>query len=107
QAAGCRVDGVLLLKPLTFMNRSGQAVQAALTRSGVRPQELLVVHDDLDLPLGRLRFRLGGGAGGQRGVRDISDRVGPGFWRLKVGVSRPAPGRTAESWVLSRFTKEE
>lgn len=107
RAETCRAGGVTLLKPLTFMNLSGQAVQAALTATGTRPAGLLVVHDDLDLPLGRLRFRFGGGAGGQRGVRDIIGRVGPGFWRLKVGVSRPPDGWTAERWVLSRFRDDE
>jgi len=102
-----RVRDLVLLKPRTFMNLSGRAVQAALTRAGVPPTELLVVHDDLDLPLGRLRLRKGGGAGGQRGVRDIIERLGPDFTRLKVGISRPPTGWTAERWVLSRFADNE
>lgn len=102
-----RVRDLLLLKPRTFMNLSGRAVQAALTRAGLPPASLLVIHDDLDLPLGRLRLRRGGGAGGQRGVRDIIERLGPDFTRLKVGVSRPPEGWTAERWVLSRFAEDE
>jgi len=102
-----RVRELLLLKPRTFMNLSGRAVQAALTRAGLPPAELLVIHDDLDLPLGRLRLRRGGGAGGQRGVRDIIERLGPDFTRLKVGISRPPEGWTAERWVLSRFADDE
>lgn len=102
-----RVRDLLLLKPRTFMNLSGRAVQAALTRAGFPPAELLIVHDDLDLPLGRLRLRRGGGAGGQRGVRDIIERLGPDFTRLKVGISRPPEGWTAERWVLSRFSEDE
>lgn len=102
-----RVGRVRLLKPTTFMNRSGAAVQAAATRNGVRPQEITVVHDDLDLPLGRLRIRSGGGAGGQKGVRDIVDRIGPDFVRLKVGIDRPPPRWTVEHWVLSRFREDE
>ncbi len=102
-----RARGLLLVKPTTFMNLSGQAVHAALTREGVRPAELLVVHDDLDLPLGRLRLKSGGGAGGQRGVRDIIDAIGPDFVRLKIGVSRPPEDWTAERWVLSRFDDSE
>ncbi len=102
-----RARGLLLLKPRTYMNLSGRAVQAALTRAGLPPAELLVVHDDLDLPLGRLRLRRGGGAGGQRGVRDIIERLGPDFTRLKVGISRPPEGWTAEHWVLSRFSENE
>ncbi len=96
-----------LLKPLTFMNLSGRAVQAALTKGGVRPAELLVVHDDIDLPLGRLRVRFGGSGGGQRGVADIARAIGPGFWRLKVGVGRPPEGWATENWVLSRFDEGE
>lgn len=102
-----RVGRVRLLKPTTFMNLSGSAVQAAATRNGVRPAEITVVHDDLDLPLGRLRIRTGGGAGGQKGVRDIVARIGPDFVRLKVGIDRPPPRWTVEHWVLSRFREDE
>ncbi len=101
------MGGVRLLKPDTFMNLSGAAVQAAATRGGIRPEEIVVVHDDLDLPLGRLRVRTGGGAGGQKGVRDIIDRIGPGFVRVKVGIGRPPPRWTVENWVLSRFASDE
>lgn len=99
--------GLSLVRPRTYMNLSGAAVQAAMTRQRVRPAGLLVVHDDLDLPLGRLRFKRGGGAGGQRGVQDVIARIGPDFDRLKVGVSRPPAGWTTENWVLSRFRDEE
>ncbi|HKI58852.1 MAG TPA: aminoacyl-tRNA hydrolase [Trueperaceae bacterium] len=102
-----RARDVVLVKPRTYMNLSGQAVLAALTREGAGPGELLVVHDDLDLPLGRLRLRVGGSAGGQRGVQDVIDRLGPGFVRLKVGISRPPADWTAERWVLSRFQDDE
>jgi peptidyl-tRNA hydrolase, PTH1 family len=102
-----RAPGAWLLKPGTFMNLSGAAVQAAMTRERVAPADLLVIHDDMDLPLGRLRLRVGGGAGGQRGVQDIIDRIGPDFARLKVGVSRPPDGWAPEHWVLSRFREDE
>ena len=106
-ALEARVGRVRLLKPTTFMNVSGKAVQAAATRNGIRPDEIVVVHDDLDLPLGRLRVRTGGGAGGQRGVRDIIDRLGPGFVRVKIGIGRPPERWTVENWVLSRFRDDE
>lgn len=96
-----------LVKPQTFMNLSGAAVQGALARARARPDELLVIHDDLDLPLGRLRFKQGGGAGGQRGVADIAARLGPSFLRLKIGISRPPEGWSPEHWVLSRFSADE
>lgn len=99
--------GVTLLKPTTFMNLSGSAVQAALTRLRLTPADLLVVQDDLDLPLGRLRLRSGGSAGGQRGVADTIRRIGPDFTRLKVGISRPPAQWKVENWVLSRFAEAE
>ncbi len=107
QADAAAATGVALLKPRTFMNLSGLAVQAEMARSRISPTDLLVVHDDLDLPLGRLRLRRGGGAGGQRGVQDVIARIGADFDRLKVGVSRPPVGWTAEHWVLSRFREDE
>lgn len=108
QALVARAPGDLLLaKPITFMNLSGVAVQALMTRHAVTPAQLLVVHDDLDLPLGRLRLRVGGGAGGQKGVRDTIERIGPDFTRLKVGISRPPADWPAERWVLSRFADTE
>jgi PTH1 family peptidyl-tRNA hydrolase len=107
QSEEARWGNVTLLKPTTFMNLSGSAVQASLTRLRLTPAELLVVHDDLDLPLGRLRFRTGGSAGGQRGVADTLRRLGPDFTRLKVGISRPPEGWKVENWVLSRFTEGE
>lgn len=97
----------VLLKPRSYMNLSGGPVQAALTRDRARLADLLVVHDDLDLPFGKLRFKMGGGAGGQRGVKDIADRLGPDFVRLKVGISRPPAGWEAQRWVLARFSPEE
>ena len=96
-----------LIKPTTFMNLSGQAVQAYLTKASIKPSGLLVVHDDLDLPLGRLRLKQGGGAGGQRGVKDIISRIGPDFARLKVGIGRPPERWTVENWVLSKFREDE
>lgn len=99
--------GVTLLKPTTFMNLSGVAVQGALSRARLSPADLLVIHDDLDLPLGRLRIRTGGSAGGQRGVADTVRRIGPNFTRLKVGISRPPEGWKVENWVLSRFQESE
>ena len=104
---GAPVADVLLVKPQAFMNLSGAGVQAVMTRQRALPHQVLVVHDDVDMPLGRLRFKLGGGAGGQKGVRDVMSRIGPGFVRLKVGVSRPPEGWATDGWVLARFRPEE
>ena len=107
-AETARAGQVLLMKPTTMMNLSGQPVQAALTRHGLSPAEVLVIHDDLALPLGRLRFKLGGGgSGGARGVEDIISRIGARFPRLKLGIGSPPPGWRGENWVLSRFSESE
>jgi peptidyl-tRNA hydrolase, PTH1 family len=98
---------VTLLKPMTFMNLSGQAVQAYQTKLSLKPEEILLVHDDLDLPLGRLRFKQNGGAGGQRGVQDTLQRIGANFLRLKIGIGRPPERWTVENWVLSKFSDDE
>jgi len=105
-----RVGGedVLVMKPLTFMNRSGEAV-APIWRSFCGGDErMIVVHDDLDLPFGRMKLRKGGGSGGHKGVESILEALDwDGFFRLKIGIGRPAEGQTPEAYVLSRFRPEE
>ena len=81
---------VLLAKPRTFVNLSGNAALCLLNKSNCTSEELLVIHDDLDLPTGRLRIRLGGKSGGHRGIRSIIDRLGDeDFYRIRIGISRP------------------
>lgn len=99
---------VLLAVPETYMNVSGQAVADLARRRRVRPENLLIVHDDLDLPLGRLRLKPADGAGGHNGVRSIIEHLGTkAFPRLRVGIGRPPAGVEAETFVLERFTAEE
>jgi peptidyl-tRNA hydrolase, PTH1 family len=107
QAEEARHATLHLLKPLTYMNLSGAAVQGLISRERIAPESMLVIHDDIDLPLGRLRYKRGGGAGGQRGVQDVKERIGANFERLKIGVSRPPEGWQVEDWVLSRFANDE
>lgn len=107
QAEYSRWGHYLLLKPQTFMNLSGNAVLPYMQRHSLQPRQVLVVHDDLDLPLGRLRFKRGGGAGGQKGVAHIAACIGADFYRLKLGIGRPPPRWTVEHWVLSSFTEQE
>lgn len=98
-------DGVLA-QPLTFMNRSGEVVAPLLEWAGVEPQDLMVVYDDMDLPLGGLRLRPGGGHGGQNGMRSIVDALGTNaFPRLRVGIGRPSTD--AARHVLSTFDPED
>ena len=107
-AEEAKLPELTLIKPTTMMNLSGKAVQAYQTKLRLRPDRMLVIHDDLDLPLGRLRFKSGGGgAGGQNGVKDIIKRIGPDFPRLKVGVGRPPTGWETYNWVLSKFAEDE
>lgn len=106
-SAGQRIK-VLLAKPLTFMNASGDAVAPLARYYQVDPADLLVVHDDLDLTSGKLRLRAGGSSGGQNGIRSIIERLGtPDFARCKVGIGRP-PGRMdPAAYVLQNFSDEE
>ncbi len=102
-------DGrVWLLKPETFMNRSGQSVGALAAFYRIPPEQVLVVHDDLDLPPGTVRLKRGGGHGGHNGLRDILACLGsPDFLRLRVGVGHPGPGGDVVSYVLNRPLAEE
>src|SRR5581483_11957645 len=108
ELAEIRIDGhkVALLKPLTFMNDSGRAVQAAARFFKLEPDAILVVHDEGDFDLARLQARLGGGMGGHNGLRSIASHLGtPDFLRLRVGVGRPERGdpRPLADYVLSNF----
>lgn len=105
QIAGTKV---VLVAPLTYMNRSGESVWQFVRFYQVDPADLVVVCDDMNLPLEKLRWRAGGSAGGQKGLSDIIQRLGTdGFPRLRVGIGRP-PGRMDPTgWVLGRFWDEE
>jgi PTH1 family peptidyl-tRNA hydrolase len=87
-------EEVILAKPLTYMNLSGEAVRRLLHFFKVPPENLVILHDDLDLPLGKIRIRLRGGHGGHQGVKSIVEALGnDGFLRLKVGIGRPTNRR--------------
>lgn len=99
---------MLLVAPQTFMNESGRAVRAILSYYKAAADELLVVHDDIDLDFGRLRVQVGGGSGGNNGIKSIEAHLGHrDFSRLKVGVGRPQGSRQAVDHVLDSFTKKE
>ncbi|HYH68381.1 MAG TPA: aminoacyl-tRNA hydrolase [Urbifossiella sp.] len=100
-------EAVLLLKPLTFMNLSGRSVRAALDFYKLSVEQLLVVCDDFNLPLGKLRVRAKGSHGGQNGLRNIQDQLGTdGYARLRIGVGQPGEGEAVD-FVLSRFKPAE
>ena len=105
---GIAGEKVVLLSPLTFMNRSGTSVQAAKAFYKIEDADLLVVCDDLNLPLGKLRLRCGGSAGGQKGLRDIAQQTGSeNFPRLRIGVGSPPENWNWADFVLSKFSKAE
>jgi PTH1 family peptidyl-tRNA hydrolase len=98
---------VTLLKPTTFMNRSGLAIRALTDYNKVLAAETLVVHDDLDLPAGEARLKLGGGHGGHNGLRDTITHIGPDFWRLRLGIGHPGDKSQVIDYVLHRAAKDE
>jgi PTH1 family peptidyl-tRNA hydrolase len=105
-----RVGGreVVFAKPQTYMNNSGLAVENLLEDLGIEPQQMLVVYDDLDLPLGMTRLRLEGSSGGHKGMESIINTIkSTRFPRLRVGIGRPKRKEDVVRYVLSPFTKEE
>lgn len=106
-----KLDGeeVLLAKPQSFMNNSGEPVQQLMHFYKIEIQNLLVVHDDIDLEFGAVKFHKNRGSGGQNGVKSINERLGTmDYARLKLGVGRPKqPGMDVSSWVLKNFDESE
>lgn len=105
-------DGpLLLLQPQTFMNDSGRAVQKVFTQERLKPHDLIVVHDELDLPFGHIKLKQGGGDGGHRGLASITGAIGADYLRVRMGIGRgraPAGDRDrVVDHVLSPFSREE
>ncbi|MBI1888115.1 MAG: aminoacyl-tRNA hydrolase [Nitrosomonadales bacterium] len=99
---------MLLLKPQTFMNASGRSVGALAQFYKIAPAEILVVHDDLDLPPGVARLKLGGGHGGHNGLKDVIAHLGTrDFWRLRLGIGHPGERAEVVNFVLNDPRKEE
>jgi peptidyl-tRNA hydrolase, PTH1 family len=101
-------DKVILAKPQTYMNGSGQAAESFLNEFSLSSDGLVVIHDDLDLPFGSIRIRPTGGPGGHRGVLSILESLGEErFFRVRVGIGRPPPGVDPSNFVLEPFTARE
>ena len=98
---------ITLLKPQTFMNRSGLSIRALAEYLKIEPAKILVAHDELDLPAGVARFKLGGGHGGHNGLRDTITHIGPDFWRLRIGVGHPGDKSQVIDYVLQRAPKQD
>ena len=104
QIAGAKV---LAMKPMTYMNLSGQAVGEAMRFYKLSPADICVLHDELDLPLGRMKTKTGGGHGGHNGVRDIDAHIGPEFRRVRLGIGHPGDKDLVHAYVLQNFAKAE
>jgi len=106
--ANARDAGIWLLMPATYMNDSGRAVQALAHFYRIAPAEMLVVHDELDLPPGRLQLRYGGGLGGHNGLKSMTSHLGTqDYWRLRVGIGHPGDRNDVVNYVLKPPRKEE
>ena len=103
------VDGskVRLLKPSTYMNNSGESISQAMRFFKLVPSQICVFYDDLDLSPGKCRIRLGGGTGGHNGLRSIENRIGPDYWRVRIGIGHPGRKELVLAHVLNDFSEQE
>lgn len=102
-----KAPNLLFLKPTTYMNLSGDSVQAVKNFYKIALEDIIVIHDDIDLPFSALRFKQGGGHGGHNGLRSIDAMVGKAYTRVRMGVDKPAYKSQVADYVLSDFSKEE
>lgn len=108
EAQGSKGDKLRLLKPLTYMNRSGQAIRAAMDWYKLPPESVLIIYDDMDLPVGRLRLRLSGSAGGHNGIKSAIAHLGTqNFPRLRIGIGKSGTEKDSVSHVLGKFSPHE
>jgi len=99
---------VIAIKPTTFMNLSGEAVQAAAHFYKITPDNIVVVHDELDIDFGQIRLRIGGSSAGHNGVKSVTGAIGENYGRIRIGVGPKKPARIAsEDFVLQKFSSEE
>lgn len=101
---------VILAKPTTYMNLSGEAVQALTTLYKIKPDDIIVIHDDLDLKTGTIKTKQGGGTGGHNGLKSIDSKIGNNYHRIRIGISHPRdinPNQDVASYVLSKFSPED
>ena len=98
---------IILLKPTTYMNRSGLSVRQLSEFLKIAPEDILVVHDELDLPVGSARLKQGGGHGGHNGLRDTIAHIGENFWRLRLGIGHPGSKFDVIDYVLTRAPRAE
>ena len=97
----------LYAKPTTYMNNSGMAVQAIKEYYKLEMEDIIVIHDDIDLPFGTVKFKIGGGHGGHNGLRSIDAHIGKEYIRVRIGVGKPQDKADVANYVLNNFSKEE
>jgi len=100
-------DKAMILKPQTYMNASGQSVGEAVRFYKLAPADVVVLHDELDLPPGRVKVKRGGGHGGHNGLRDIDAHLGQDYWRVRIGIGHPGHKDRVSGYVLHDFSKTE
>ncbi len=98
---------LLMAKPMTYMNLSGEAVQALCTYYRIKPQDIFVLHDDIDLEVGRIKYKFAGGSGGHNGLNSLDRILGKNYHRIRIGVGRPEAAFDVSDYVLRSFANDE
>ncbi len=103
------IDGekIFALKPQTFMNKSGISLAEIVNFYKIPPEDIVVIHDELDFPVGKIRMKTGGGAGGHNGLRSIDSFIGKDYRRLRIGIDHPGDKNKVHSYVLKKFPKDD
>lgn len=101
------IEKIILLKPYSYMNLSGGPVQSLVSYYKIPTENIIVIHDELDLAPGKLKIKLAGGTAGHNGLKSISQNIGPNYWRIRVGIGHPGSRELVASYVLNKPTKEE
>ena len=97
----------LYVKPQTFMNASGDSIISIVDYYDIPNENIIIIHDDLDLPFGTVKFKVGGGHGGHNGLRSIDEHIGKEYIRIRIGIGKPENKENVSNYVLSNFSKEE
>ncbi|MDD9900721.1 MAG: aminoacyl-tRNA hydrolase [Alphaproteobacteria bacterium] len=100
-------EKALLLRPQTYMNLSGQAVQAAMAFYKIKPENIVVLYDELDLAPGKVRVKMAGGSGGHNGIKSIDSHIGQNYWRVRMGIGHPGDKNRVSGYVLNDFAKAD
>ncbi|WP_341764037.1 aminoacyl-tRNA hydrolase [Candidatus Tisiphia endosymbiont of Beris chalybata] len=103
------IDGhkISVAKPLTYMNLSGHSVQMVSSYYNIKAQDIFVLHDDIDLEVGRIKYKLGGGNGGHNGLKSLDQHIGNNYHRIRIGIGRPSCNKNVADYVLAPFSQAE